>query len=145
MSYCIIYSRSSKCTFWKLIYKNCLVTCFTFVFYLFYLPIKLGIVPEVFHSVLDSYLLILLLLLGGLLDESLLPPEEGGDTGQIGDGVEVEVNGILLVDDDEEEEGEIDKFNIEWAMLVWEFDGRMIETGVEEGGGGGERDPNLWE
>jgi hypothetical protein len=66
--------------------------------------------------VFDSYWLVL--LLGGLLEGSiyfsvLLPPEEGGDTGQIGDGVEVEVNGILFVDDDDEEEGEIDKFNME--------------------------------
>lgn len=63
-----------------------------------------------------------------------------------GEGVDVDVNGILLllfVDDDEEEDGEIDRFNIEWAILVCEFDGRMIETGVEEGGGGGESDPNL--
>jgi hypothetical protein len=33
---------------------------------------------------------------------------------------------------------------MEWAILVWEFDGRMIETGVEDGGGGGgESEPNL--
>lgn len=82
----------------------------------------------------------------------VLPPEDGGDTGHmpLGEGVEVDVNGILLllavvlllvVDDEEDEDGEIDKFNIEWAMLVWELEGRMIETGVDEGAGGGDSDP----
>lgn len=62
----------------------------------------------------------------------------------VGDGVDVEVNGILLVDEEEDEDGEIDRFSMEWAILVWEFEGRMIDTGVEEGGGG-ESDPNLGE
>jgi hypothetical protein len=55
----------------------------------------------------------------------------------------------MIMDDDVEEEGEIDKFNIECAILVCEFDGLMIEeTGGEDdcccGGGGGESDPNLF-
>lgn len=31
----------------------------------------------------------------------------------VGDGVDVEVNGILLVDEEEDEDGEIDRFNME--------------------------------
>lgn len=51
----------------------------------------------------------------------------------------------------EDEEGEIERLSMECAILVCEFDGRMIETGlVEIGGweeekeeGGGESDPYL--
>lgn len=78
----------------------------------------------------------------GGLGKWLLPPEDGGDTGQIpvGDGVEVDVNGTLFVHEEEDDDGEIDRFNMECAILVWELDGRMIDTGVEAGGG--ESDPN---
>ena len=57
------------------------------------LPIKLGIVPEVFHSLLDR------LLLGGLGNSLNLLQECGGDTGHtaLGEGVDVEASGILLL------------------------------------------------
>jgi hypothetical protein len=58
--------------------------------------------------------------------------EEGGDIGQAvdeGDEVDVKGKGWLVV---EELDGEIDKLSIECAMLVCEFEGRIIETGLDD-------------
>lgn len=93
----------------------------------------LGIV-EIFHS------FSLLEETGGLgkwsLKYSFLPL--GDDSNQIPDeeGVEEELARSV-----EELDGEMDRFNMECAiLLLCELDGRIIDIGVEEGGG--ESDPN---
>lgn len=79
-----------------------------------YLPIKLGIVPDVFHSLLSSCRRA---ELGGL-GSCDLPAEGGGEMGHIppGEGVDVDVKGTLFVQ--EEEDGEMDRLSIECAILV---------------------------